>query len=100
LAQEHFYICHQVHWVKGLIISPYWLAQMVHKELFKIPPDVVLVEGLIVEFVGSLKLSSDRRAPPFQKTVNRVLQLPVHVRFGKHLKVGLKVVAWPDMFQY
>ena len=63
-------------------------------------PYVVLVEGLIVELVGSLKLSSDRRAPPFQKTVNRVLQLPVHVRFGKHLKVGLKVVAWPDIFQY
>jgi len=51
LAQEHVYICHQVHWVKGLIISSYWLAKMVHKELFKIPPDVILVEGLIVEFV-------------------------------------------------
>jgi len=51
LAQEHVNICHQVHGVKGLIISSYWLAKMVHKELFKIPPDVILVEGLIVEFV-------------------------------------------------
>ena len=35
-------ITYQVHWVKGLIISPYWLAQMVHKELFKIPPEIFL----------------------------------------------------------
>ena len=36
---------YQVHGVKGLIISSYWLAKMVHKELFKIPPEIS-VKGL------------------------------------------------------
>merc|ERR1719391_405584 len=73
---------------------------MVHQELFKIPPNVILVVGLIVELVRGLEFGPNCRAPALQKFINWVLIFPVHIRLGKHFKVRHEIVARPDVAKH
>jgi len=73
---------------------------MVHEELFKIPPNVILVVGLIIELVGSLEFRPHRRAPALQEFINWVLIFPVHVRLGEHFEVGHKIITRSHVFQH
>merc|ERR1712107_452940 len=84
--------------IEGFIIATNRLALMVYEELFKIPPNVILVVGLIIELVGSLEFRPHRRAPALQEFINWVLIFPVHVRLGEHFEVGHKIITRSHVF--
>jgi len=52
---------------------------MIQQELLEIPPDVILVVGLVIEFVGGLELSPNRGTSALEELIDRVLILPVDV---------------------
>jgi len=56
------------------------------------------VVWLVIQLVGSLELLSHRGTSAFQKCVDRILILPIHIRLGKHLKIGDETITRPDMF--
>ena len=68
--------------------------------IFDTPPDVILVEGLIVELVFRLEFCPNWRTPTLQEFINWILIFAVHIGLGKHLEVGLKIVAGSDMTEH
>jgi len=52
---------------------------MIQQKFLKIPPDVILVVGLVVELVRGLELGPNRGTPALEPLVNRVFILPVDV---------------------
>ena len=83
-------------------------------------PDIVLMVGIIIQFVGGLELLPHGRAPALEECVDGILVFSIHlqitcsmwtqsvfttlfnthVTFGKYLKVGHKVVPGSDVLQH
>jgi len=67
------------------------------QKFLKVPPDVILMERLVIEFIGCLELLPDGGTPRLEEGVDGVFLLPIHIRLGEHLEVWDEVIARPDM---
>jgi len=76
------------------------MSIFVDEKLLKVPSDVILMVGLVVEFVRRLEFFPYGGAAAFEKCINRVLVFPVHVGFSKHLEIWDEAIARPDMVQH
>ena len=55
------------------------MSIFVDEKLLKVPSDVILMVGLVVEFVRRLEFFPHGGAAAFEKCINRVLVFPVHL---------------------
>jgi len=74
------------------------MALVIQQKFLKIPPYVILVVRLVVQFIRSLEFLPDRGAPALEKSVDRILTLAIHIGFGEHLKIWNEPVTGSNMF--
>ena len=101
VVQQGLYVGHNVQGVQGLVVPPHRLAAVVQQELLKVPPgdsghwlhhskhnlqsvasspDIVLMVGIIIQFVGGLELFPHGRAPALEECVDGILVLAIHLQ--------------------
>jgi len=73
---------------------------VVYQELLKIPPDIILMVGLVVQFVRGLEFRSYRGTPTLEELVDRILVRSVHIGLCEHLEIGDKVVPGSHVLQH
>jgi len=54
------YVWDDLQWVQRFIVSSNWVSLVIHQKFFKIPPDIIPVEGFVVVLLGIAELLSGR----------------------------------------
>ena len=100
VVQQRVDVGHDLAGVQGLVVAPHRLAAVVQQELLKVPPgdsghwlhdcnnlqsvasspDIVLMVGIIIQFVGGLELFPHGRAPALEECVDGILVLAIHLQ--------------------
>ena len=100
VVQQRVDVGHDLAGVQGLVVAPHRLAAVVQQELLKVPPgdsghwlhdcnnlqsvasspDIVLMVGIIIQFVGGLELFPHGRAPALEECVDGILVLAIDLQ--------------------
>jgi len=74
------------------------MTLVIQQKFLKIPPYIILVVGLVVQFIRGLEFLPYRGTPALEKSVDRILILAVHIGFGEHLEIWNEPVTGSNMF--